>query len=241
VSNDDQSSHNERFTCRACAGSPWCLLWFTCESGGFRISYPKAGPTTRSKPMSTELWIGIIGIFVAVVIGAWQIYSTYQKRQSNTAPKKSENKTQTQVLTASEGSTISKVGPVGDQENIRVLNNSDNKIVSKLTPKEIISEVSEAPPSQEEMVTKSYYGIRVSWVGSYVSIWPEEGKEDIYYVSLRYGDTYSLVGIEFRIDINVYPYLKIAKQGQEIRVTGTIARYYPFTFTLENCTLQALS
>ena len=191
--------------------------------------------------MNTDLWIDIIGIFVAVVMGAWLIYSAYQKRHSTTAPEKSGNKTQTLDTTTSEGSTISKVGLVDERVNLQAPIKSDNKIVSKLTPKEIISEISEAPPSQEEMVTKSYYGIRVSWVGTFISIWPEEGKQDIYYVSLRYGDTYSLIGIEFRIDISAYPYLKIAKQGEEIRVTGTIARYYPFTFTLENCTLQALS
>jgi hypothetical protein len=191
--------------------------------------------------MSTELWIDIIVIFVAVVIGAWLIYSAYQKRQATTAPEKSVNNKQTLLTTASQGSTITKGGLVDDQRNLQLPVKSDNKIVSKLTPKEIISEISEAPPYQEAMVAKSYYGIRVSWVGTYVSIWPQEGKEDIYYVSLRYGDIFSLIGIEIMIDISEYPYLKIATQGEEIRVTGTISRYYPFTFTLENCTLQALS
>lgn len=96
--------------------------------------------------------------------------------------------------------------------------------VSTLTVKKIIDEIHNAAPYQRDDIEKHYRGIRVQWEGV---LWKVERSAfgltgETVEVNLQPEPKNWHYGIYFVASVNKYPQLKVARQGDLIRVTGRI-------------------
>lgn len=101
----------------------------------------------------------------------------------------------------------------------------------KPAPDEIIERISKMPLYEQPACSKSYVGVKVRWLAMLRSIerWhlqPKNREESgEYYVHMKYFNpeaAYAKGDIIFFVNIEDYPRLKIAKQGDKFMVTGTI-------------------
>ncbi len=113
----------------------------------------------------------------------------------------------------------------------------------KPTPDEIIERISKMPLYEQPACSNSYVGVKVRWLAILKTIGrfhlqPNNTKESgEYYVHMKYFNpeaAYAKGDIIFFINIEDYPRLKIAKQGDKFMVTGTIWNVDGDTMRLED-------
>ncbi len=105
---------------------------------------------------------------------------------------------------------------------------SDNRIipeVSNITVKLIIDEINNSPPFQRNSVARNYLGIYVRWEGS---LWEvkklhttTKGTQDVEVIIFTNPENLHYRAI-FKVNIDKYPNLKIAKRDSFVIVEGTI-------------------
>jgi hypothetical protein len=87
------------------------------------------------------------------------------------------------------------------------------------TPSEIREEINQRPPYEQDHAAESYVGLPVCWAVQFHSLRREKGDlYDVIFLSSGHGTV--LVGC--KLSISEYPHLKIARQGENIEVTGII-------------------
>lgn len=111
----------------------------------------------------------------------------------------------------------------------------DDRNLNSMTiePKDIIKNVAQTPPFQQNSVGASYSGQNISWkLNFYLISQIKEGA--IWHVMTR--DSDNSPWVYFDIDIEQYPQFKIIHQNEEIRVTGVIDKVSGHEINLRNIT-----
>ena len=89
--------------------------------------------------------------------------------------------------------------------------------------------MNESPVFQKEEIAKNYRGIRVKWKVTLYSIHSRSGS--IVNLMTEYEGGYPWVN--FEVDLNDHPTLKVAKMGKEFIVTGLILNYKNNSFDID--------
>lgn len=113
-----------------------------------------------------------------------------------------------------------------EQEKKREKGNSK---ISNFSAVEIKDTVESSPVFQKEEVAKNYQGIRIKWKVTLNSIHIES--ESMVSLMTRFEGGYPWVN--FEVDLNDYPYLKVAKEGKLLTITGLISSYRSNSFYID--------
>ena len=122
--------------------------------------------------------------------------------------------------------TINNNYTIVEQEKEREKGNSK---ISNFSAIEIRRVVNESPVFQKEEIAKNYRGIRVKWKVTLYSIHSRSGS--IVNLMTEYEGGYPWVN--FEVDLNDHPTLKVAKMGKEFIVTGLILNYKNNSFDID--------
>lgn len=112
------------------------------------------------------------------------------------------------------------------QEKIREKGNSK---ISKFSAIEIKNTIDDSPVFQKDEVAKNYQGIRIKWKVTLNSIHTESGS--IVSLMTRFED--GCPWVNFEVDLNDYPYLKVANKGKTLIIIGLIAKYKSNSFYID--------
>jgi len=86
--------------------------------------------------------------------------------------------------------------------------------------KDVMDQIDNAPPFQKKEIVKNFLGHNIYWEVSYSSVTSiQKNRID---VMARYKGTYPWV--YFKANIKDYPFLKIAKKGEPLKIRGEITR-----------------
>jgi hypothetical protein len=140
--------------------------------------------------------VGVVGIFVAVIIGAWQIHLAKKQQQAPT--------------------TI-----VMNTPGTKLDNTQDTQYKERPLPSEVIDQINNLPVLQQTSASSSYIGIKVIWQTTLCTIDIRKvEKKDIAHLMMRDRGTYPWIYCD--VELSNYPELKIMKEGHEIWVRGEI-------------------
>lgn len=104
-----------------------------------------------------------------------------------------------------------------------------NSKISKFSAIEIRDVINDSPVFQKEEIAKNYQGIRIKWKVALNSIHKDSG--NIVSLMTKFEGGYPWV--HFEVDLNDYPYLKIAKEGKILIITGLISKYESNSFYID--------
>lgn len=104
-----------------------------------------------------------------------------------------------------------------------------NNKISKFSANEIKDAVDNSPVFQKDEVAKNYQGIRIKWKVTLNSIHAES--ESRASLMTRFEGGYPWV--HFEVNLNDYPYLKVAKEDKPLIITGVISNYRSNSFYID--------
>ncbi|HEY5590309.1 MAG TPA: hypothetical protein VIK55_04755 [Paludibacter sp.] len=117
---------------------------------------------------------------------------------------------------------------------VDIENKSSNKDIIEvcniveLDAKDIANEINNSLPYLEENIKSSYLGLSVKWIVRFDSL--RKLKDNKYHVTTLYKGNYPWV--YFDIDIEEYPFFKIARKKQAFKIAGKIIEIGGNTFTI---------
>lgn len=155
--------------------------------------------------------LGIIGIIVAVLIGAWQIHLA--RRQIQTSQLKGDDTSQLK----------------GDDTSCRPETLAANpEYRMQPYPRDIFDAIGQLPLAQQALVRASYVGLKVSWRTTLEVVTPDEQNR----ARLMMLDRGSYPWVYCEVDFLEHPEAKIARKGHGLWVNGEIAEVWMGTITL---------
>jgi hypothetical protein len=167
-----------------------------------------------------------IGVFILTIV-----YDLFKKKTKEKKEIKNTVKNNQIRVNKSENTTV--------QFANRVVNNyttvekekdqKRNLKISKLSATEIRAIINECPVFQQEEIAKNYSGIKIKWRVTLYKI--HSLSENFVNVMTRYENNYPWVN--FKVDLNYNPILKVAKVGKEFIVTGLILKYSSNSFEID--------
>jgi len=159
--------------------------------------------------MDIPLILTIVGILIALVIGAWQVYLAI--KQIEITKQGQKNIASIQTTTAQ---------------------HSEHR--KQPYPKELISEIDKLPLAQQEQARRNYIGLKVEWQATLYSVTSKEGN----IARLMMLDRGNYPWIHCEVDVSNYPELKIAREGHGLWVAGEIAEVGANSIKLVNCQIR---
>lgn len=167
-----------------------------------------------------EPFIAVIGLIMAVI----DIIRRKSGETAHTHPMSGEitntsQQTTVTTITTKPTNTPPITGSISPAANKYDM----DKSISKLTVKEIITEINLAPPYQKEELSTKYAGIRVDWVGYLKEAFQDPRDKTKVRINLNV-ETNSIIGYSFWFSESpdIFPEIRILKREAAIRVIGDI-------------------
>lgn len=104
-----------------------------------------------------------------------------------------------------------------------------------LTPKNILDTLKKVPPYQRDQVKSNYYGLHVSWKGTYKTVLSVQGGSLLMIL-----DRGNYPWIYAEIDLDKNPVVKILNEDAKVLVEGEITAIESGGVTLSHCRLKLL-
>lgn len=100
---------------------------------------------------------------------------------------------------------------------------SNSGFALKPLPEEVCAEIKNRPPYQRTTTAEAYLGLKVCWKGKLTTVRrnPFEDDKNLVHVALRSGDDFG-VGVHCTINVADFPIIKMAQDGTELWLSGTI-------------------
>lgn len=190
-------------------------------------------------------WI-FSGIGISMLIAFFKIF----EKLKNFGRSEPDKKTIFLDKTTNSGNIINLSS--SDNNNIQVVNNQThhvyNKDHSKLTkteisniePRQTLDDIQSAPLLQQEYLEESFVGLRVKWIVRLNLLFSRDNKQ-INVACKPDDDNVSYPTINFLVNVDDYPFFKIARSGKKLEVIGKIIKYKGFHIDLEIESIKQLN
>jgi len=106
---------------------------------------------------------------------------------------------------------------------------SNEQLKNSIDAKKILSDIENTSPYLRDQAASNYVGLQIHWEVSFSSI--RNINTNIYHVTTLYRGSYPW--IYFDIDIEQYPFLKVARKKQNFSITGKIKTIGENTVTID--------
>jgi len=119
------------------------------------------------------------------------------------------------------------------KEKVSVL---DNHV--QVTPEEIVEYLNGLPPLQRKSGSRSYQGIKVSWLVKFKNAVPQ--KNGKLFLITHYPYNFMWINVTCTVSKRSYPKLKIIEKNHSIQLEGVVESVDPISMTinLKNCRLD---